>query len=679
MKNRFHFSLFLFQAAALMAIISFQSCRKEIIGQDPAKISMADFSVDQSFTFKTSNDVDIKIQMLDNTGGPVKGMRVDILTDLSENNGQAIVSGITDENGIFTCNYKIPAYLKSLVVSTNAIGFIHEQSINVENGKLDCTLGGRPPAFKSSGVGVFKSTSSLFVPLGTYNNNGVPNYLISPNDVIDATMVQDINATLPEYIALPNSHPQYFASSLSQNMVLTEACDVWVTFVHEGAGYRNVLGFYTFQTGNPPATPADIDSIHIIFPNASFNGSGGGLYAGNKVHIGVFGPGTEIGWALIADGFRNGTITAGYNVFYSNMQLNPESSATKKQHTILCNDIGRGKFLLGFEDLRRDAGSDNDFNDAVFYVTANPIQAVDPTRMPLPNYTQIDSDGDGVSDVFDDYPSDASKAFNNYYPSKNHYGTLAFEDLWPSKGDYDFNDMVVDYYFNQITNGQNKVVKIDGKCVVRALGAGYKSGFGFQLPVIPSSIASYTGHSLSENMINLSSNGTEAGQSKATFIAFDNGYQLFKAQKSSEVFGINTNQADPYHNPDTLNLNITFTSPVLLSQIGTPPYNPFIFVNLNRSHEVHLVNDPPTDLADMSLFGTGQDNSVPAAGRYYVTRQNLPWGLNTVDRFDYPVEKTPVNDGFTKFIPWGVSGGSDFFDWFQDKSGYRNTQYIYHK
>jgi hypothetical protein len=34
-------------------------------------------------------------------------------------------------------------------------------------------------------------------------------------------------------------------------------------------------------------------------------------------------------------------------------------------------------------------------------------------------------------------------------------GTLAFEDLWPSTGDYDFNDLVVDYDFKIIKTIKN--------------------------------------------------------------------------------------------------------------------------------------------------------------------------------------------------------------------------------
>jgi len=53
-----------------------------------------------------------------------------------------------------------------------------------------------------------------------------------------------------------------------------------------------------------------------------------------------------------------------------------------------------------------------------------------------------DSDGDGIQDADDDFPNDPARAFINFFPAAG-YGSLAFEDLWPGKGDYDFNDLVV--------------------------------------------------------------------------------------------------------------------------------------------------------------------------------------------------------------------------------------------
>ena len=68
----------------------------------------------------------------------------------------------------------------------------------------------------------------------------------------------------------------------------------------------------------------------------------------------------------------------------------------------------------------------------------------DPANGCVPLSTGItDTDNDGVADEDDDYPSDPYRAYNNYYPAQGVYGTVAFEDNWPNKADYDFNDLVV--------------------------------------------------------------------------------------------------------------------------------------------------------------------------------------------------------------------------------------------
>ena len=679
MKNKFTY--FGIIALSVMTTFSIVSCRKDVNDPVAASTKMEDMKVSPDFKFATTQAVGVKITTLDNANSPVPNIKVEIYTDFPDNGGSLILSGVSDNNGVFASDYKIPAGVDSLAVGTSAIGFCNMQKVKVSGGSLNLTLGGKkePVKFKNGGEAIFKSTNSVFKPMGTYASNGVPNYLVTPNDVIDATMISDINATLPEYIAAPTSHPQYFASTNEHNLILTDACNVWVTFVHEGAGYRNVLGFYKYQTGNRPTAVSQIDTINIVFPNTSFAGSSGGLNSGNKVYLGQFAPGTEIGWVLIADGFRNSTITNGNWIVYSDKNLNPEAAADKKQHTILLNDIGRGKFLLSFEDQRRDGSTDNDFNDAIFYVTADPIAAVNTSNIAIPNYTGNDTDGDGISNNFDAYPTDATKAFNNFYPSENVFSTLAFEDLWPAKGDYDFNDMVVDYNFNQITNGQNKVVQIKLRATLKAMGASYKNGFGIQLPIAPSLIASVTGNDVNTSQVQyvfLNDNGTEANQSKATIIVFDNGFHQLPYPGGASL-GVNTTPGATYVEPQELTVTINLTSPVALGTMGLPPYNPFMIINQDRTREVHLIDNPPTDLANQSLLGTGQDNSNPASGRYYVTEKNLPYAIDISSPFDYPVEKVQVTEAHLKFFQWGESSGTQYYDWNKPLSGYRNVNNIF--
>ncbi len=380
---------------------------------------------------------------------------------------------------------------------------------------------------------------------------------------------------------------------------------------------------------------------------------------------------------LIADGFVNGQITNGKGVYYSNPLLNPETNPAKKQHAIHLFDNGRGLFLLGFEDLNRMGSSDDDFNDAIFYVTANPIQSVDLTNFQTITYTSNDFDDDGIPDQFDDYPSDPVRAFNNFYPSAGGFGTLAFEDLWPGKGDYDFNDVVIDYQINQITDGNNQVVEIKSTIILRAMGASFRNGFGFQLPLLPGDVSSVSGQSLTEGIINLNPNNTETGQNNAVIIVFDNGYKVLPAPGGGT--GVNTEPAMSFVQPVTLNINIVLTSPKSLSQVGLPPYNPFIFTNQRRDFEVHLADRPPTSLANLSHFGTHHDNSIPGQGRYYKTENNLPWAVHVIESFNYPVERAQIVKGYLKMSVWAESAGQLNNDWYKDLLGYRNMNYIYLK
>lgn len=677
-------------ALPLLALFVLSSCfKKELLknsNSNPADQTMNNLQVSPSFTFKTDKNVDVMLSTLDNSDQPVPGIRINVYSDYPENGGGLITSCFTGNDGNFHKLINVPAYTDSLVLETGAIGFVQLQKRAVVNGQLHCILGGKNPSLNgrasfpepdmrnTSFTGRVEALAPVKA-LGSFNGNGVPGYLTLPNDVVDASFLTDINKALPEYQPVPTYHPQYLNATNQASLVIQQLSNVWVTFVHEGAGYKNVLCFYKYNVNNPPRTPADIDTLHAIFPNTSYVNSGGGLVSGNKVEIGTFAPGTAIGWALIANGYNGSAITSGLGAFYSNAELNPETVANLKQHCLLLNDVNRGKFLLSFEDQNRQGSCDNDFNDAIFYVTANPIQAINPTNVPLPAYSTNDQDNDGVTDNFDDYPQDPAKAFNNYYPSENAVGTLAFEDQWPSKGDYDFNDMVIDYNYNTVTNAQNQISEINAKIIVKAIGASYHSGFGVSLPINPNLIASVSGTDVRGTLIHKNPNGTEAGQSNAIIIIFDDAFNELPWPGSG--IGVNTTIGAPYVQPKTLNLVIKLNTPVSVSTLGLPPYNSFIFTNRNRANEIHLINQKPTDLANRALLGTLHDNSNPAAGRYYVTAANLPFAIDIAGPFEYSIEKKVITETHLKFYNWSVSSGFQYRDWFKAGTNYRNTTNVY--
>lgn len=673
MKNHQDLKHLLLLLAVIMTITA--GCKKDNAEEsNPAPNPIHSFDelvAAPSFDWNMQSDIQINITAKDNNDGSLVNVRFDIYTESMENGGIKVFSGFTNAAGLLQTTFPAASYRESFVIATRYIGLPREIKVPVSNNILEYQFGGKNKSIFYKGTPAIQNPNFLY--LGTYNAIGVPDYLEPVGDVIPQDMLDDINAALPEYLPVPDNHPEYLAATNETSYVLIEDADVWITFVHEGAGYKNVLGFFTYQVGNPPASVAEIPEVTVILPNASFAGEGGGLYSGDKVYIGQFSANTAIAWVLIANGWQNGQVTNGTHTLYSEPQLNPEQEPTYQQHNVQLFDSERGVVLNGFEDMLRPDG-DDDFNDLVFYATSNPITAAEIINLPPLDPGVPDGDGDGIDDPFDDYPNDPDRALNLYYPGENQYGSLVFEDLWPNKGDYDFNDLVLDCNFTQVLNANNEVKDIIAEFKVRAVGASFRNGFGFELETTPGNIENLTGQNLSGSLISTNVNGTESGQTNAVVVVFDDVFNTFP---HNTVRFINTKENSSYEAPAELSLSMTLTSPVALQTMGAPPYNPFLIINQDRDLETHLPDYVPTSLANQSYFGTGDDDSNPATDRYYKTVSNLPWCLYIPEEFDYPNETSDITHGHLNMVNWVMSGGTSFTDWYRDEPGYRDEQYIY--
>jgi LruC domain-containing protein len=286
-----------------------------------------------------------------------------------------------------------------------------------------------------------------------------------------------------------------------------------------------------------------------------------------------------------------------------------------------------------------------------------------------------DTDGDGVDDELDDYPNDPTRAFDVYYPNSTDWGTFAFEDLWPGKGDYDFNDLVLDYHYKSVLSSANQLVDLYIDYSVRAVGASLINGFGILIEGDPTNVQSVTGQNFTEDYLTIAANGTEENQSNTVIIFFDNAFSMIGSSGGGFV---NTVPTIPYVDPDTNQLHVAFNvSSTRVVSNRVAPYNPFIIVDKTRGIEVHLAGEEPTDLVDTALFGTWADDTNPAEGKYYQTLNNLPWAIDLPVSFDYPVEQVQIIDAYNFFADWAESGGNLYDDWYEDLTGYRNTENIY--
>lgn len=248
-----------------------------------------------------------------------------------------------------------------------------------------------------SAILIFTTADAQFLTLGTYNSNGKPNYLVVPGDVVTNDFRTRINNTLPESRPVPTYNPRLISDTVPETIQANCNIDVWVSFVYEGASYRNVLGFYTYTGATPASAPAN-NQVRLIFPNASRSGDGGELNAGDKVYLGNFPSGTKIAFVLYSNGWNGSAPTVGNGAIWSVSAWNTAvADPAKRKHMVMVTDSVTNRIVLGFEDIRRDLGGDQDFNDCLFYVTTNPITCDNRSSIPVlnPNGTIVYSGNTG--------------------------------------------------------------------------------------------------------------------------------------------------------------------------------------------------------------------------------------------------------------------------------------------
>jgi LruC domain-containing protein len=635
----------------IVAFMLLVQCSNEPIDNgDPINIPLEQIKFPDNFDFSATRIVEISLKAPDFMSGSV----FEIWYKNHEHKNVFILKGTLDKTGNYFMKTSLPWIIDTLLVRPLTFGLEKDIYLPVLDNKVFYDYSVHYNAPRETAIindSKLKSAQvTEFNYMGSYNPNGYPGYLFQVNDHAWRSLINNLGQTLPEGISVPLTKPQFFEAGKQTNLILKEKTRVFVTFAGEGTNQTNALGYFFYDGNKPEGKPHT-----IIFPNASMPGSGGSLHAGDKVLLGEFPANTVIGWFLVPNGWQRSErlVRDVQGIYYSVPSFNGTTESPLNQYMIMMKDIENEVIVLGFEDTPRTSPNcDHDFNDVVFYLTLDKIDAADLTNMNN-TVSPVDTDGDGIIDSLDDFPLDPNKAFKNGSISGSS-GTLAFEDLWPFKGDYDFNDLVVDYQFNTITNSSNMVKTLEIGINARHVGGSFRNGFGIELPLSASAVESVTGAMYTKSYLNIAPNGVEQGRSKAILFPFDDGWSV-KGQQ--------------------LTISVTFVETVSPQSLGAYPFNPFIVVNGTRGREVHLPDYPPTEGADPSYFGQGFDNSRPAQGIYYRSATNLPWSINMTS-YSIPKEKSAINLGYLKFIDWAKSAGDQYPDWYLDLAGYRNYSHL---
>ena len=257
----------------------------------------------------------------------------------------------------------------------------------------------------------------------------------------------------------------------------------------------------------------------------------------------------------------------------------------------------------------------------------------------------VDADGDGVADGDDAFPNDPTRAYITYFPAAGRQ-TLAFEDLWPSKGDYDFNNLIVNVKVALSRDASLNWVSADYEVALDAVGAGLSSGLAMRLvnankQTKANMIAGITGDASADPDV---TNG---------LIIFNNPNEI------QSQYYTNTDPNQSTTTPDTAKFTINFSandgSAIL------PDF--YIFRSNERGKEVHLPGFAGTSAADPSLYNTDDD-----VNGTYKTASGLPWAMELImdgNSFKHPNEAVDMIEAYPNFGNWANSGGSSNTDWYQ--------------
>lgn len=259
----------------------------------------------------------------------------------------------------------------------------------------------------------------------------------------------------------------------------------------------------------------------------------------------------------------------------------------------------------------------------------------------------VDADGDGVADSQDDYPNDATKVYRIMYPTTG-YQTLSFEDLWPSKGDYDFNDIIISAKTEYATNASGDYVWAKCNLSLDACGSSLPSGLGVHF--LKSDNTAYTTQKLSS----VTGDATIESNVNNCAIVYTNHFDEQTTYYTNTGSGHNAT-------PEVFNFEVFFDNTKSNAPV-TYMADFFYFRTDDRTHEIHLSSFPPTSKANTALFGTYDDEP----GYTYSTENGLPWGMEVVTAnktFKHPKEKKPIVTAYSQFGQWANSKGMNYKTW----------------
>ena len=694
----------------LMSVMMF-SCKDKDLYDPNAVKPGEEQKVANTFDFSTVQDVMLTVDYSAfNTHGPVffsiyhenpfVGEGEDEHLD---ENIKPIYEDYTDKSGRFNQTVELPAYAKHLYVVTGNF-FVTERLMetDVQNGGAKATAKSAGTRAASRAVtrrgaqtnDVSKMPQLSFnvdgngnkigervyqdwqTPLGTWDDrSGAPSYLIDKSKVDQELIFSDedmegLYATVSQVLNANKACRKTYRDH--EDLVLDKASEVTITMLGGSTCWNSSLGYYYYEVGKEPTDTKDLNII-MLFPNTQdgnwtrfdsrkndYNGNIG-VNRGDAIQLmyypniadgdlsvvsNVFPANTKIGfilkshgwgmqgedyvikgfaendrkynvWGASTPGLSYCKVPAGFENKKSPYQY-PNPDGDSRSAKFAYKTVDGGKYaIVSFED----ACNDEDYDDVIFAL--KPIDAF----KPLP---EIESDRVVTEGVY------------------------AFEDLWPAQGDYDMNDVVVDFKHEREMTRNNTTENF--KTIYQT----------FYLTTYQNYVTLVSGLALKLNTkkkpTSIVMKKIASGSDDEETVTFENDGNIYYLTNDVKA-ELGT----------TYILELFYKDGVGKDDLAS--VEPFIFRKEanDQEWEVHIPYEVPTAKMDFSYFGKGDDASKVNDNIFFVRSGNYPFafylaGVN-IDAFKDTIllranESKMIDKLYPDFLDWSLSKGTEKPQWY---------------
>lgn len=644
-------------ACTMVIVVGISSCvdsDKDLYQEAPgAEINTSNFSTIQKVQVEIDySDSESRVPFSIYDGNPlIEGENTTILKE----NVQALDGAWTDEQGKFTATVELPAYVSNVyIVSTSPFA---RQAIpgKIVNGVLKVSDTDEQLTTRASYRESTRFDRNRFNNLGWNTNlgsfddrSGVIDYAYKGNDpklTLSKSEMNELRTTVSKVLNTLGSCPEEYRTQADLYVEEDETAVV-LTALRGWTCWNSSLGYYYYRYDQAPASLKDV-KVYAVFPNTQMTQNNGSLQAspqgikeGTAVQLKYFDDpeypkgknfpkGYYIGFILACNawntyftGFNSYTLTEGFYAS-STKGFSTKVNSGIDVRTAMFKDKN-SNIAIAFEDFM----DDQNFTDVVFSLKANPE---------ITNVPPVDEDLNTTIEKT---------------------GVYAFEDEWPKAGDYDMNDVLVQYTYQKVFNIFNEILSesftfktLYNKSTV------FTNGLGFIL-----------------------SNEGNA-QSIEYFIRKEN-EKDFTVASGADKFTRESNAiilTDNVKTNPNAEYKVTFKyGDKNSNKKQETSIDAFIYRPSKEGNrlEVHCPMKKPTSKVDTSLFGQYEDCSKPNEGIYYVSNQEniYPFAfylsnanandIAELKNFDKN-EKKSISEIYPKFIDWAKYGTNA--DWYKKK------------